>query len=117
MQVAAKAFAQADGRRSPDECVPRLQVALLRDSGLNMATGQARRNFIVDADSVGAFQKLAAGIENERVTAVENGQRRKGLERGVKPFEADSVLQKDIAGDCCEGSGCAVQFLPHAGEH
>src|SRR5579871_4268790 len=52
----------------------RAALRFLRYGGTDLAAGEAGRDFFADFDRVGIFQEIAFGIEDQRVSAIEDGQ-------------------------------------------
>ena len=92
------------------------QFVLFCDCGLDLAVGEAGGDFVTYFYASSILQQFAVGIEDQGVSAIENGERRERFERGLQAFAADAVLQQNVADDSGERGGAALEFLAHAGE-
>src|SRR5579872_3537808 len=84
-----------------------LLAILLCDGRLDFSMGQAGGNFVSDVYGCGVFQQLSIRIENQGISAIEDGQGRERLEGGLETFGADSMLQKHIARNSDQRHGAA----------
>jgi hypothetical protein len=64
-----------------------------------LAVSEAGGDFVSYFYGVGILQQFAVGVEDEGVTAIEDGERRERAQRGLEAFTADAVLQQNVAHD------------------
>src|ERR1051326_8988857 len=88
----------------------------LCDLGLQLPMGNTGRYPIADMNRAGVLKQLAFGVKNQRVPAVEDGERRKRLQGGIQALGAHTVLQEDVPGYRDQSSRLAVEFLAHSGK-
>ena len=78
---------------------------------------QPGRDLVSDVYATKVFQQPASSIEHERVSPLENGQRRQRLECGLQALAPHSVLEQDVAHHGDQGAGSTFHFFSNAGKN